>query len=330
MPLTKEPKVSNEETNSTAPDEESNEELVGPPLPPTQTTTTEESIDPKKSIDFEKIGMFGASMKYLLNCLEKRIPASLEVNLVHGTMAVSALSVDPAGARLVTGSVDNLVKLWDLAGTNSALQSFRTLRPCECHPILDLQYSITGDTILVISRTEQAKIVDRDGYEKAECVKAEYHISDMAKTKGHAAGLDGGCWHPRDKQEFLTCSQDGTLRIWNVENVMQHKGLMKCRSQSGLRAAPTCCTYGREGNLIASGCSDGSIQMWDHRKFFVKTSVLIRNAHTAGSEISSITFSYDGRNVATRGGDDTLKLWDIRQTKQAVRTADNLFSKFSM
>ena len=274
--------------------------------------------------------MFGASMKYLLNCLEKRIPASLEVNLVHGTMAVSALSVDPAGARLVTGSVDYDVKLWDFAGMNSALQSFRTLRPCECHPILDLQYSITGDTILIISGTAQAKIVDRDGYEKAECVKAEYHISDMAKTKGHAAGLDGGCWHPRDKEEFLTCSQDGTLRIWNVENVTQHKGLMKCRSQSGLRAAPTCCTYGREGNLIASGCSDGSIQMWDHRKFFVNTSVLIRNAHTAGSETSSITFSYDGRNVATRGGDDTLKLWDIRQTKQAVHTADNLFSRFSM
>ena len=44
---------------------------------------------------------------------------------------------------------------------------------------------------------------------------------------------------------------------------------MKCRSQSGLRAAPTCCSYSRDGNLIASGCSDGSIQMWDHRKFFV-------------------------------------------------------------
>jgi len=105
---------------------------------------------------------------------------------------------------------------------------------------------------------------------------------------------------------------------------------MKCRSQSGLRAAPTCCSYSRDGNLIASGCSDGSIQMWDHRKFFVNTSVLIRNAHTAGTETSSITFSYDGRNVATRGGDDTLKLWDIRQTKKAVHVAEDLFSRFSM
>ena len=62
----------------------------------------------------------------------------------------------------------------------------------------------------------------------------------------------------------------------------------------------------------------------------MNTSVLIRNAHTAGTETSSITFSYDGRNVATRGGDDTLKLWDIRQTKKAVHVAEDLFSRFSM
>ena len=93
------------------------------------------------------------------------------------------------GTRLVTGSVDYDVKLWDFAGMNSSLQSFRSLRPCECHPILDLQYSITGDTILIISGTAQAKIVDRDGYEKAEFVKGDQYITDMARTKGHVVGL---------------------------------------------------------------------------------------------------------------------------------------------
>ena len=334
---------SSAETSSSQQDEESDDEFVGPPLPPAEPAAVDKNESPKPS---ESTAVKMPEVKSKSNVeddsgdssdddneeesIEKRIPASLEVNLAHGTKPVSSLSVDPAGARLVTGSVDYDVKLWDFAGMNSSLQSFRTLRPCECHPILDLQYSITGDTILIISGAAQAKIIDRDGYEKAECVKGDQYIADMARTKGHVAGLESGCWHPRDKQEFLTCSKDGTLRIWNVENVMQHKGLMKCRSQSGLRAAPTCCTYSRDGNLIASGCSDGSIQMWDHRKFFVNTSVLIRKAHTAGTDTSSITFSYDGRNVATRGGDETLKLWDIRQTKEAVHTADNLYSRFSM
>lgn len=57
---------------------------------------------------------------------------------------------------------------------------------------------------------------------------------------------------------------------------------------------------------------------------------MIRNAHQKGTETSSIVFSYDGRNVATRGGDSTLKLWDIRQPKTPVHSADNLDSRFSM
>nr|CAG4636029.1 EOG090X0364 [Eubosmina coregoni]SVE69698.1 EOG090X0364 [Eubosmina coregoni] len=304
------------------------EDLIGPPMPPPPAPEPVASTAPK--VKKPKDDSDEDSSDSDEDDLEKGIPASLEVNLNHGTKPVSALSVDHAGARLVTGSVDYDVKLWDFAGMNSTLQSFRTIRPCECHPILDLHYSITGDAILIISGTAQAKVVDRDGYEKAECVKGDQYITDMARTKGHVAGLEAGCWHPRDKQEFLTCSQDGTCRIWNFADVKQHKGIMKCRSQNGLRAAPTSCTYNRDGTLIASACNDGSVQMWDHRKMFVNTSVLIRNAHQPGTDTSSIVFSYDGRNVATRGGDSTLKLWDIRQPKSAVHSADNLYSRFTM
>ena len=62
---------------------------------------------------------------------EKRIPAAMEITLAHGTKTVSALNVDHSGARLVTGSVDYDVKLWDFAGMSSTLQSFRTIKPVE-------------------------------------------------------------------------------------------------------------------------------------------------------------------------------------------------------
>ncbi|XP_046450352.1 WD repeat-containing protein 70-like [Daphnia pulex] len=335
-------KVSEIEATTEEP-EEDDEDVIGPPLPPPAQSTSKDS-EPSNVSDATK----KSSKKHTKSHSnddddddededssdsddeENSIPASLEVNLNHGTKPVSALSIDHSGARLISGSVDYEVKLWDFAGMSSSLQSFRTIRPCESHPILDLHYSITGDAILIISGTAQAKIVDRDGYEKAECVKGDQYITDMARTKGHIASLVGGSWHPRDKQEFLTCSQDGTCRIWNVEDVKQHKGIMKSRSQNGLRAAPTSCTYSRDGNLIACACNDGSIQMWDHRRMFVNTSVLIRNAHQTGTETSGITFAYDGRNVATRGGDSTLKLWDIRQPKAPVHSAENLYSRFSM
>ena len=49
---------------------------------------------------------------------------------------VSALTQDPSGARVATGGYDYDVRLWDFAGMDSTLQSFRTLTPCErwvCH-----------------------------------------------------------------------------------------------------------------------------------------------------------------------------------------------------
>jgi len=71
-----------------------------------------------------------------------------------------------------------------------------------------VQYSITGDLVLVISGNCQAKILDRDGFEKAEYVKGDMYITDMANTKGHVASLTSGIWHPRIREEFLTAAED--------------------------------------------------------------------------------------------------------------------------
>jgi WD repeat-containing protein 70 len=94
-----------------------------------------------------------------------------------------------------------------------------------------VQYSITGDTILVVSGNSQAKVLDRDGFEKMECVKGDQYITDMARTKGHIAGLTAGCWHPIKKDEFLTSSQDSTLRIWTSINSKEQKNVIKTRAQ---------------------------------------------------------------------------------------------------
>lgn len=51
------------------------------------------------------------------------------------------------------------------------------------HQIRSLQYSITGDVILVVSGNAQAKVLDRDGFNVMECIKGDQYIVDMANTK---------------------------------------------------------------------------------------------------------------------------------------------------
>lgn len=54
-----------------------------------------------------------------------------------------------------------------------------------------------------------------------------------------------------------------TVRTWDVKSEKQHKSVFKPRSFQGKKVVPTCCTYSRDGKLIAAGCQDGTIQIWD-------------------------------------------------------------------
>ncbi|EFN83080.1 Gastrulation defective protein 1-like protein [Harpegnathos saltator] len=244
-------------------------DLIGPPIPlslsPDSRTKTSDTSEEEKRNDSEDDEDEESSDDESPN----KIPCTHEVIMTHGTKAVTAIAADPSGARLASGSVDYDVCFWDFAGMDSSMRSFRTLQPCENHPIKCLQYSTTGDMILVVSGAAQAKVLDRDGFEKCETVKGDQYLIDMSRTKGHTASLNSGSWHPFSKEQYLTCSQDSTCRIWVLNSPRCHKSLIRCRAQNGVKTIPTTCTYSRDGTVIACGCIDGSIQMWDQRKNFV-------------------------------------------------------------
>ncbi|XP_064452854.1 WD repeat-containing protein 70 isoform X4 [Mirounga angustirostris] len=291
------------------------EDILGPLPPPLYEEVEEDDDDDGDSEEEE-------------NPVQK-IPDSHEITLKHGTKTVSALGLDPSGARLVTGGYDYDVKFWDFAGMDASFKAFRSLQPCECHQIKSLQYSNTGDMILVVSGSSQAKVIDRDGFEVMECIKGDQYIVDMANTKGHTAMLHTGSWHPKIKGEFMTCSNDATVRTWEVENPRKQRSVFKPRTMQGKKVIPTTCTYSRDGNLIAAACQNGSIQIWD-RNLTVHPKFHYKQAHDPGTDTSCVAFSYDGNVLASRGGDDTLKLWDVRQFNKPLFSASGLPTLFPM
>lgn len=213
---------------------------------------------------------------------------------------------------------------------DSSMRSFRTLQPCDNHPIRSLHYSGTGDLLLVVSGAAQAKVIDRDGFEKLETVKGDMYLSDQARTLGHTSSLLAGAWSPVSREEFLTTSSDGTARSWDIyKGGKAHKELIKCRAQNGLKTAPTACCYNRDGRVFGFGCADGSLQLWDLRRSTVSPSSLCRNAHQP-VEITSICYSHVGEHLVTRSMDDTMKLWDLRYFKKSINEVKDLFSRYDM
>lgn len=334
----------NDTANKEDEDEDDDDDFIGPPIPSSLTDSKEKESEKTKTakVKKQKSGSDSDSdsddddeddddeeeEEEEETDLVSKIPCTHQVSMNHGVKAITAIAADPSGARLASGSVDYDLSFWDFGGMDASLKSFRTLQPCENHPIRCLQYSTTGDVILVISGSAQAKILDRDGFEKYETTKGDMYITDMARTKGHVASLNSGMWHPYTKEEYMTCSQDGTCRVWILYKPKAHKSIIKLRSQNGTKTVPSSCAYSREGSVIACGCVDGSIQMWDSRKNFVNPSLVNRNAHQPGSDISSLSFAYLSEKMASRCCDDTLKLWDLRNFKNPLFTASNIFSRY--
>ena len=63
--------------------------------------------------------------------------------------------------------------------------------------------------MLATSGSPRVKVFDRDGVDVAETPRGDMYIVDMKRTKGHVAGVNAAAWHPKVKEEFLTCASDG-------------------------------------------------------------------------------------------------------------------------
>lgn len=71
---------------------------------------------------------------------------------------VSSLAVDSAGARVLSGSYDYTVRMYDFQGMNSRLQSFRQIEPSEGHQVRSLSWSPTSGQFLCVTGSAQAKV----------------------------------------------------------------------------------------------------------------------------------------------------------------------------
>lgn len=246
---------------------------------------------------------------------------------------VSAFAFSNSGARFAAGGHDHEIRIWDFSVLDPKRpESICSSQPCGQTVINNLDYSLDDGLILVISGGCQAIIVGKDGLvaKQYQCPKGDQYLRDMQNTKGHVQMLNDGRWNPKDPNAFSTCSGDGTVRLWDLNNLSQQKNVIKTRSPTnGIKCIPNVCCYSRDALSIATGCSDGSVLMWDTRRKFITTSACIKNAHLKGSEITGLDYSYGSSKLCTRSEDESCKIWDLRQLRQPLATKAGLVTSYS-
>jgi hypothetical protein len=196
-----------EKTNlSTSNENESDDDDVGPALPP--GFVPDNSVIVKdgaaREDEYEKEEEESASSASRL------VPTECEViGEVDQKTPITALAIDPQGTKFAIGNVSYYVYLYDYLRMDSSMKPFRDIMPSENHVINDLTYSNNGEYLVVASGESILKVLDRNGQQWCETARGDQYLVDAALTKGHTATVNCCRWHPFSKTEFLTCSNDG-------------------------------------------------------------------------------------------------------------------------
>jgi WD40 repeat protein len=268
---------------------------------------------------------------------DEEYPVSHEMIVKTHDRAVTAATIDPAGGRLMTGSMDCTIKIHDFASmTPTTIRAFKSVDPTatkssanvETHPVHTIAFNpLSAGHVLVATALPQAKIMSRDGDTICDFVKGDMYLRDMHNTKGHISEVTTGCWHPTNRNWCVTAGTDSTLRIWDINNPRQQKDVIVHKSRAAGSAGRTRMTavawaspMQGGSNLLAAAALDGSLVMWSGDGPYSRPAAEIRDAHTRDTWISGLDIDSAGRLVVTRGGDDTIKLWDTRKFKQPIAT----------
>eukprot|EP00038_Savillea_parva_P010730 m.192365 g.192365 ORF g.192365 m.192365 type:complete len:745 (+) comp18623_c0_seq1:220-2454(+) len=241
------------------------------------------------------------------------VPISHEVIIKHGAKPVSAMDLDAAGGRLITGGYDYKVRLWDFATMDARMRSFKQIEPAEGVQVRQLAFSKTGDLALLCTGNAMPKVLDRDGFDVAQCLKGDQYFNDLSKTYGHVSIVTDAVWHPTNKKLFITASADSTVRVWNTDHTQLNNTLKssvcgKCRAKQGKRALLSSLAVSHDGKLLAAGSEGGGIYTFVLGDKHMIPKAQHHTAHADDSTITSVKFARNGK-LLSRGTDGVVAMW---------------------
>ncbi|KAJ2688004.1 hypothetical protein IWW39_002542 [Coemansia spiralis] len=220
--------------------------------------------------------LVGADWRYLFNQrlkLDKNWKTGVaDIQTVAGhTDSVYCVQYDHE--KIVTGSRDRTVKIWD----SKSLQCTRTLAGHDAS-VLCLKY----DDVTLITGSSDSTVIIWDWQTGAPSLR----------LVSHAAGVLDVAF---DCEHVVSCSKDCTIKVWRRSDGKLLRTLIGHRGP--VNAVQLC------GSRIVSASGDSLIKMWD-----LNTGELIRTfaGHTRG--LACVQF--DGKVIVSGSSDQLIKVWN--------------------
>ncbi|KIK45699.1 hypothetical protein CY34DRAFT_503186 [Suillus luteus UH-Slu-Lm8-n1] len=125
-------------------------------------------------------------------------------------------------------------------------------------------------------------------------------ITHRQKFEGHTKHVFGAI-HLPGGQRIITCSLDGSLRVWNLKSGKQIGEDWRDGDSEVWSIA-----LSPDGKKVVSGSEDGAVRLWD-----IDACKVVKKwmGHTNG--VWSVCWSRDGRRVLSGSDDGTARQWEV-------------------
>jgi WD40 repeat protein len=204
----------------------------------------------------------------------------LEKTLSGHSNTVISVAFSPDGKTLVSGSLDNNIKVWNVS-TGKLLQTLTG----HSDRVWSVAFSPDGQTLASGSDDKTIKLWD-------------VRTGKLLQTLTGDSDFNSVAYSP-DGQTLASGSRDETIKLWNAST-----GEL-LQSFIGHSSSVWSLAYSPDGKTLASGSRDDTIKLWNAR-----TGKLLQTL-TGDSDFNSVVFSPDGQTLASGSDDKTIKIWNV-------------------
>jgi WD40 repeat protein len=205
---------------------------------------------------------------------------------------VTSVAVSPDGRRIVSGSKDSTLVVWDLeAGAPiHRLVGHRDWVRC---------VAVSPDGRRIVSGSDDKTVAIWD-------VGTGTQINQLT---GHQGWVGSVAVSP-DGRRIVSGSSDKTVAIWDIESATQISRL------TGHQGRVRCVAVSPDGRRIVSGSSDKTVAIWD-----IESATQISRLTGHQGRVRCVAVSPDGRRIISGSDDGTVVVWDIESATQINRLA---------